>query len=270
MINILYCGNDKVFDGVLLSLLSITKHNKEALNVIILSLDLTEKDPKFTMFSEKHRVVLEKEIKAVNNESQVKVLDVKNLYVQTFENSKNENTLYTPYALIRLIADRIEEVPDKVLYLDYDTMAYNNIRELYDIDLENYELAGVLDYYGKFWIDKNYMNSGVLLCNMKEIRNTKLFEKCVELLKVKKLVLPDQSAINKMVKKYKLLPSKFNEQHKLAPDTVIRHFSAIVKYLPFPHKYNIKPWHVEKLHKKYKCYEFDDIIEKWQKITKKI
>ena len=170
MINILYCGNDKVFDGVLLSLLSITKHNKEALNVIILSLDLTEKDPKFTMFSEEHRMVLEKEIKAVNNESQVKVLDVKNLYVQTFENSKNENTLYTPYALIRLIADRIEEVPDKVLYLDYDTMAYNNIRELYDIDLENYELAGVLDYYGKFWIDKNYMNSGVLLCNMKEIR----------------------------------------------------------------------------------------------------
>lgn len=270
MINLLYCGNDKIFDGTLLSLLSIVKHNKQPLNVIIFSLDLTNLNPNYTIFSEEHRVFLENEIKKVNSESKVTVLDVKKQYEESMASCKNEKTMYTPYALIRLLADKVEDIPDKVLYLDYDTMAYNNISELYDIDITNYELAGVLDYYGKFYIDKNYMNSGVLLLNMKEIKQTKLFSRCIELLHVKKMMLPDQSAINKLVKRYKLLPSKFNEQHKLQPDTVVRHFSAIVKYFPFPHKCNIKPWHTDKLHKKYKCFEFDDIIEYWKKITNKV
>lgn len=41
MINLMLCGNDKVFDGMLLTLLSIRKHTQEELNVYILTMNLT-------------------------------------------------------------------------------------------------------------------------------------------------------------------------------------------------------------------------------------
>ena len=47
MINLLFCGNDKVYDGLLISLLSITKHTKDALNVNILTVDLQDIDEKY-------------------------------------------------------------------------------------------------------------------------------------------------------------------------------------------------------------------------------
>lgn len=47
MINILYAGNNKVFDGILISILSMRKHTKKELNIICLTMDLTEKDARF-------------------------------------------------------------------------------------------------------------------------------------------------------------------------------------------------------------------------------
>lgn len=270
MINLLYCGNDKIYDGMMLSLLSIIKHNKDELNVIILSADLTHLNEKYTLFSEEHRKNLENEIKKVNNSSVVKVIDIKSIYEKTLVSSKNENTSYTPYTLVRLLADQVKEMPDKVLYLDYDTMAYNDIAKLYNIDISEYELAGVKDYYGKIFIKPRYMNAGVLLLNMKKIKETGLFPKCIKMVQTKKMLLPDQSAINKLVQKKLILKSRFNEQHKLHDNTVIRHFSSIIKFFPIVKKYDIKPWHIDKLHNELKCFEFDDIIEKWQKITNKI
>ena len=268
MVNLLYCGNDKVFDGVLLSLLSITKHCNDKLNVIILSLDLTELDEKYIKFTEQHRKILEDQIKFVNSESTVKVVDVKDLYLKNLIGNKNEASSYTPFALIRLLADKVECMPNKVLYLDYDTMAYNNINELYNINIDDYEFAGVKDYYGRFFIKYNYINSGVMLLNISKIKETGLFDKSLKMVQTKKMLLPDQSAINKLAKKFLIIKFKFNEQHKLHQNTVIRHFSSIIKFFPIVKKYDIKPWHIDKLHNELKCHEFDDIIEKWQKIIK--
>ena len=235
MINLMYAGNDNTFNGILISLLSIIKHHKGPLNVIILSMDLTELKPSYKIFSKHHRDIIEKELRKVNEASCVNIVDVKLQYQDSLLNSKNEESCYTPYAMIRLLADRVEGIPDKVLYLDYDTCAYNDIEELWNIDISDYEFAGAKDYYGRFFINRNYLNSGVLLMNMVEIRKTGLFGKCLKMMKEKKMFLPDQSALNKMAERKLIIDFKYNEQHKIKPDTIIRHFSATVRFLPYVH-----------------------------------
>ena len=45
--NIVYAGNQNVFDGLLISVLSIIEQNKDALCVYVLTMDLKELDEKY-------------------------------------------------------------------------------------------------------------------------------------------------------------------------------------------------------------------------------
>ena len=40
MINLMFCGNYKVIDGMIISLLSIVKYCKKPLNIFVLTMDL--------------------------------------------------------------------------------------------------------------------------------------------------------------------------------------------------------------------------------------
>lgn len=268
MINLVYAGNDNTFDGVMISLLSVIKYHKNPLNVYILTMDRQNLNSSWKAFSEEHKEYLLKIIQEVNKESKITVIDTGDIYERTIQNGKNQLTCYTPYCMLRLFLDQIDGLPDKMLYLDYDTVACKDIQELWDIDLQDYEFAGAKDYYGRFFINRNYINSGVLLINLKRVKETKLFERCLELLKVKKLFLPDQSALNNLATKKMIINRKYNEQHKVYKDTIIRHFSAIVRFFPIVRKQNIKVWHIEKVHKVLKCHDFDDILDKYLELKK--
>lgn len=47
-------------------------------------------------------------------------------------------------------------------------------------------------------------------------------------------------------------------------DTVIRHFSKSIRWLPFYHTVNVKPWEIDRLHTIYHTYEFDDVLAEYQ------
>ena len=104
---------------------------------------------------------------------------------------------------------------------------------------------------------------------MPECRSTHLFEKARELIKTKKLVFADQSAIYRSTTRKKMLPQRFNDQKFLHPHTVIRHFSKRLFYLPYPHTDNIKQWHVTKVHKVFRYDQFDDILFDYIYLKKK-
>ena len=53
-VNVLYAGNYKIFDGLLISLLSMVKHTKTPLNVMCLTMDLHELDPRFIPMNKDH------------------------------------------------------------------------------------------------------------------------------------------------------------------------------------------------------------------------
>jgi len=151
-------------------------------------------------------------------------------------------------------------IPEKFLYLDIDLLFNRDIDLLWDTDIEGYEYAASRDHYGKFLIHPNFINAGVLLFNMKKCRETGLFEKSRKLIKTKKLIFADESAIIRSTVRKKILSQRFNDQKFLYRNTVIRHFSRRLFWLPYPHVENIKQWEITKIHKKFGYENFDDIL----------
>ena len=263
--NLLFCGNSKVFDGVLTCLLSIVKRTSEnvRLNVFLFTMDVSRIKADYVPITDAEVDFLQNILRKYNPKSTVKKVDVTQLYEENFAGSPNEGAYCSPYTLIRLFADLVPKMPDKILYLDADVMFNRDARLLYDIDVTDYEYAAANDHYGKYLIRHDYINAGVLLLNMKKIRQTGLFEKARKLICTKKLVFADQSAIIRSTTRKKLLPQKFNDQKFLHKHTVVRHFSKRLFWLPYPHTDNIKQWQVDKVHKVFRYHAFDDIYEEY-------
>jgi lipopolysaccharide biosynthesis glycosyltransferase len=268
MVNILYCGNEAVFDGFLTSALSVLKRtdSKEPFCFYLFTMDVSHLKENYVPVTEKQLEFFDKVVKSYNKDNQVKLFDVTNYYMEHFSGCPNEGAYCSPYTLIRLFADLIPEIPDKLLYLDADIMFNRDVHLLYDIDVSDYEYAAANDHYGKYLINPRYINAGVLLFNMKRCRETGIFSKARDQLKAKKLTFADQSALIRSTTKNKLLPQRFNDQKFLHKHTVVRHFSKRLFYLPYPHTENIKQWHVERMHKIFRYTQFDDILNDYLRL----
>ena len=202
-----------------------------------------------------------------NAENNVIKVDVTELYEKEFGGCKNEGAYCTPYTLLRLLADKLPNIPDKLLYLDIDMMAADDISKLYNIDVSDYEYAAVKEKYGSIFLWPDYINAGMLLLNMKKIKETGMLEKARELIKTKKFLFADQTAVYKATTKKMLLPRKFNEQASFKrEDTVICHFCKRLLYKPYPHTTNFKQWQIDKVHSELRCYRFDDDLAEYTKL----
>ena len=267
MINILFCGNQKVYDGALTQLISITNRTKEAIKCYIYTMDVSRIKPEYICITDKQIKFLNKVIKEKNPENEVIKVDVTDLYETEFKECKNETAYCTPYTLLRLFADKIEGMPDKLLYLDIDIMVGGDLAELYNIDIDDYEYAAVKEKYGCWLIRPDYINAGMLLLNLKKIKETGLLEKARTRIKTKKMLFADQDAIFWSTKKKKILPRKFNEQSKFnRNDTVICHFCKRLMWLPYPHTENFKQWNIKEVHSVLKCFAFDKDLEEYLKL----
>lgn len=271
MINILFCGNDKVFDGILTCALSILKRSKtnEGFSFFILTMHVSHIKNTYKPINDEQVRFFESVIKQYNTQNIVTKIDVSDIYKAEFSGCPNENAYCSPYTLIRLFADTIKEIPDKILYLDVDIMFNRDICILYNTDISEYEYAAARDHYGKYLVNPNYINAGVLLLNMNKIRHTGLLKKARELIKKQKLTFADQSAIIRSTTKKKLLPQKFNDQKFLHKHTVVRHFSKRLFWTPYPHTANIKQWDISNVHRIFRYYCFDDILYEYNYLITK-
>lgn len=159
MINLLLCGNEKVFDGALTQLISITNRTKESINCYIFTMDISNIKPEYTCITDKQIDFLNNVVKRKNVNNNIIKIDVTEIYKQEFENCKNENAYCTPYTLLRLLADLIPNIPEKILYLDIDMMVAGDIKQLFDTDVTNYEYAAVKEKYGSKIIRSDYINA---------------------------------------------------------------------------------------------------------------
>lgn len=271
MINLLFSGNGKVFDGVLSCMLSIFKRTKtkEPFRIFVYTMDVTRMKPEYTAISEKMITFLDKVAKQYNSNNAVIRVDVTALYEKEFAHCPNEDAYCSPYTLLRLFADEVPDMPDKILYLDVDILFNRDICLLYDTDVSDVEYAAARDHYGKYLIRPDYVNAGVLLLNLKKIKETGLLVKSRKLIREKKLVFADQSAVIRSTSKKKMLPQKFNDQKFLHKSTVVRHFSKRLFYLPYPHTDNIKQWRVSDMHRIYHYYAFDDVLYEYLYLKRK-
>ena len=265
MINVLFCGNDKVFDGMLTCALSILKRtdSEEPFCFYVFTMDVSHINDNYLPVTDTQIEYFEKIIKRYNDKNNAILVDVTDIYMSEFDKCPNESAYCSPYTLIRLFADMVDNIPDKLLYLDADIMFNRDIRLLYGMDISDYEYAAARDHYGKYLVKPNYINAGVLLFNMAKIKETGLLVKARELIKTKKLTFADQSAIIRSTTKKKMLPQRFNDQKFLHKHTVVRHFSKRLFWLPYPHTENIKQWQVDKIHSVFGYHQFDDILDEY-------
>ena len=267
MINLLLCGNEKVFDGALTELISIINRTSEVINCYIFTAELTRIKPEYTPIKDEQVDFLNEVVKRKNQKNKVTKIDVTKIYENEFKNCVNEGAYCTPYTLLRLFADLVPEIPDKLLYLDIDIMVGRDIAQLFNINIEEYEYAAVKEKYGCWLIRPDYINAGMLLLNMKKIKETGSLKKAREKIKTKKMLFADQDAVYWSTTKKKILPRIYNEQSKFnKKDTVICHFCKRLMFLPYPHTENFKQWNIEGVHKVLKCYYFDEDLEEYLRL----
>lgn len=275
MKNILFCGNSRVFDGMLSTMLSIFMRSKsqEPLTFFIFTMDVSHLNPSYTQLSDAQAAFLDEVAKSYNAENAVKKIDITQIYKDEFDKCPNEACYCSPYTLIRLFADLVSETKnlDKLLYLDVDLLFNRDIDLLYNIDVSVFEYAAARDHYGKillFWRRK-FINAGVILFNMKMCGKTGIFEKSRNFIKTRKLLFADESALVLSTTKQKVISQRFNDQKFLYKKTVVRHFSKRLFYLPFPHVENVKQWNVARVFRVFGYENFADILYEFIYLKKK-
>ena len=269
--NLLYCGDSNIEKGLLLSLLSIVKQVTEPLHVYVMTLSLQTAKRNYTPVSDECISAAEELLRRVHPHSTVSKINASAAFCEELP-SANLDTRFTPCCMLRLYADKFEEIPDKILYLDNDVLCRMNFSDFYHQNIEDCELVGVLDHYGSWFFRRNifkrdYVNSGVLLLNMKLIRATKLFERCRRLCREKKMFMPDQSALNKLSASKRLADRRFNEQRHLQTDTVFQHFTTHFRFFPFFRTVTVKPWQFESVHEKLKLHEYDALFKEYTALS---
>ncbi|MBR2543322.1 glycosyltransferase family 8 protein [Candidatus Saccharibacteria bacterium] len=270
--NILYCGDKGIARGVLVSILSILKHNSGPIHFYIMTIKYKNTEA----FSLESAQFLDGLVKKTNPKSFVKLIDATEVFVENLPKKNMKEIFFPPAAMLRLYIGKVPELNQlkRILYLDYDVVCRGDLSEFYNTDLEGVQVAGVLDIYGKNFyhyrgiFNFDYMNSGVMLFNIPECLEWGIFERAAGLCAKRWMMLADQAALNKVIDKRKLMPRKFNEQgERPRKDTVLHHFSNNFKFLPFFHVQKVKPFETTKIHKILKIHEYDDILEEYKKLS---
>ncbi len=182
--------------------------------------------------------------------------------VRPHENPYNsyDYSRWSPVIFYRLFAHKIFPDIDRMLYLDSDTLVCKDLSDLFTLNLDGYALAAVRDMapipeypdlpdachvkdmLDKYLKHKLYINSGVLLLNLPEMKKHES-----DMLDVKiQLRYPDQDIINIALDgKIKELPLRYN----CIPGTQIsKKFDSeiiqdAVNNLTIAHFYAVKPYH---------------------------
>jgi len=149
-----------------------------------------------------------------NDKVDIEFVNVTN-YVKEFQDKLFTRDYYSETTYYRLFIPNLYPEYDKAIYLDSDCILLTDISELYNIDITNYLLAAspdeVIANYEVFqeYVEKvigiktyqNYFNAGVLLMNLKELRDFNLQDKFIYLLGTTKYaVVQDQDYLNRICK----------------------------------------------------------------------
>ena len=208
--NILYTLNDKFVPQVAAGITSVCENNKDVDKIVFYLMSLN--------ISDENKKELKKYIKKYKNRSIefIELSDMKKHFSFEFD-----TTGWNPIVLARLLLDKLlPKDIDRILYLDGDTIVRGSLKDLYEINMDNYSIAASIEptinkkRKNELGLEKYpYYNAGVLLVNMKHWRKNKSGDKIIEYYKEHngKLFANDQDAINGSMKDYILTISpKYN------------------------------------------------------------
>ncbi len=146
-----------------------------------------------------------------------------------------------PWTWMALMKAALSKVlpDDKVLVLDYDVFFHKDIgSELWDIDLDGYYFAGVTEP-NKKGFQQPYINFGVLLLNLKKIRDDGMDDRFIHSLNTEYTFTNEQDVMNRMCHGHiKTISSTYNMNDYVEPcdDPKVIHFAGIGENFPWSGK----------------------------------
>jgi len=183
------------------SLLENIKHHPKTLYDIYIMLS--------NDFTEKNKEILKSAQELYPNKCIITFINMGNMFTE-------QKTLpITKYYRLAL-HDKLPHI-DKIIYLDGDTIMFEDLTDLINLDMKGYYILGFLD--NLFWALEMYkikdaivLNTGVLLMDLKALRDFNTTEKFREFMNKynNSVVQEDQTIINVVLQKYiNKLPPKY-------------------------------------------------------------
>lgn len=201
--------NYSKYAGVVICSILLNSKDSEILNFYILDGDISEDN--------KNKIELLKNIRDFN----LKFVKIDENLFETYKQTKTHSYISLSSFYILKLASLLPDI-EKVLYLDCDVIVNDNIEQLYNTNITDYYAAGVIDIAMKSsgWVPplengNLYFNSGVLLFNLKKIRQDNIEQKFEEYTakNIDNIRVGDQQIINIICQgKIKQLQSAWNVQ----------------------------------------------------------
>lgn len=174
----------------------------------------------------------------------VEFINAENLYKEKITTTYNVSHRFTKYTLYRLLLPELIK-DDKVLYIDTDAVVCGDLTELWNMEMGKFVVAGAPDIHAnKYKLREGaglsrtdaYVNAGVLLMDLKKIRELEIYDKWIFLVNKKRYAAHDQCIINKSCKnKIINISNKWNS----SISTGIYNDKNNVKIVHFT---GVKPW----------------------------
>lgn len=243
-INILLTTNESFAQHCAVCIKSIQLNNPATnINIVIASLDLTSQSQELLMSM------------ANSNSIQIKIVHFDNKKLAALPQiGKYSKDIY-----LRLWVDELFEEfsPEKVLYLDADTIVVGSLQDLWAIELGDNLIAAVdipdstSHVRCHLPLEKGYFNSGVLLFNVPAWRNEKCLEKIIDFLHENKEIAlnPDQDALNGL----------FHDR-RITLDYIYNAISPFFRQSGFP---SIAKEHLDRIRLEVKIVHFNGKARPW-------
>ena len=191
-------------------LITINKGYVKQVNILLNSIQYSNLNEKFDIY------ILHKSLNKLHFKDIEKGLDLKRFTIHGIRIPKSEIDNFPVYQkrypveiYFRLFATKyLPKDIERILYLDADTIVIKELKELYEMDFEgNYFIAAthikkILHKFNQIRLDlekdEPYINTGVLLINLKELRKRNVEKEVIKYVKENraKLMLPDQDIVS--------------------------------------------------------------------------
>lgn len=205
---VVYSSDDNYAQHTGVSIISLLENNKHFKEICIYVID-----------NEISKINKEKLIEIINKYKRKITFVNFNKYKEELHLNMQWDIAISAYARL-FISSIVPKNIDKILYFDCDIVVVNKIDELWNTDIEDYYIAGVEDtvssttklMVGLSKKDK-YINSGMLLINLKKWRRDNIEDKFIKFIDSKngRVTHHDQGVINGVLyEKSKILKPSFN------------------------------------------------------------
>ena len=179
---------------------------------------------------------------------------------------------WTTSTFYKLLLQNLLQNESKVLYLDSDTLIYRDLIKLYNYNITNNYYVGAYEgkppkKYGKNL--KNFINGGIILINLENLRRDKIYEKIYEFLRKNNGSLPylEQDAINIVCNQKNAIFPRYYVSHGICNYKRFKTINSkksnkgkLNQYLKEPYifhfKIYIKPWYGIAKNKRMICFDF--------------